>query len=140
MAVAHDFERIDNEFYQGAEAFFRSYPGLALTYDDVTALIEKRNSALSTFRVVDASGKLAGLLSSHVVKQRYAKRKVADALTPRNQVHTISTKELGSNPIPRADKFFTDHPGIHKLLVVDEKDRLQGLFTMSDVEKITQEK
>src|SRR5260221_2340336 len=107
---------------------------------DVLALIEKRNFAFSTFPVVDASGKLAGLLSSHVVKQRYAKRKVADALTPRNQVHTISTKELGSNPIPRADKFFTDHPGIHKLLVVDEKDRFQCLFTMSDVEKITQEK
>src|SRR5258707_180497 len=235
MAVVHDFEKIDSQFYQQADAFFRSYPGLALTYDDVTlatlyseilprdtqldtilaeglelnipvissdmdtvtesrmatamalngglglihynmperdqlsevsrvknhvhgliqdpikvapdeligdvlALIEKRNFAFSTFPVVDASGKLAGLLSSHVVKQRYAKRKVADALTPRNQVHTISTKELGSNPIPRADKFFTDHPGIHKLLVVDEKDRLQGLFTMSDVEKITQEK
>ncbi len=235
MAVAHDFASIDSQFYQGAEAFFCSYRGLALTYDDVTlatlyseilprdtqldttlaegldlnipvissdmdtvtesrmatamalngglglihynmperdqlsevsrvknhvhgliqdpikvspdelvgdvlALIEKRNFAFSTFPVVDASGKLVGLLSSHVVKQRYAKRKVADALTPRSQVHTISTKELGSNAIPRADKFFTDHPGIHKLLVVDEKDRLHGLFTMSDVEKITQEK
>src|SRR6266852_627507 len=36
MAVAHDFESIDSQFYQGAEAFFRSYRGLALTYDDVT--------------------------------------------------------------------------------------------------------
>src|SRR5258707_11337056 len=36
MAVVHDFEKIDSQFYQQADAFFRSYPGLALTYDDVT--------------------------------------------------------------------------------------------------------
>jgi IMP dehydrogenase len=65
---------------------------------------------------------------------------VAEALTPRNQVQTISKKELARDPIARADRFFTDHPGIHKLLVVDEQDRLHGLFTMSDVERITQER
>jgi IMP dehydrogenase len=107
---------------------------------DVINLIEKKNFSFSTFPVVDASGKLAGLLPSHAVKQRYAKRKVADALMSRAQVHTISTKELGANPIARADKFFTEHPGIHKLLVVDADDHLHGLFTMSDVEKITQER
>ena len=235
MAVAQDAEIIDQEFYQPAEDFFRSYRGLALTYDDVTLatlyseilprdtqldttlaeglelnipvissdmdtvtgwrmatamalngglgiihynmpereqlsevsrvknhvhgliqepikvspeqsigevlnMIEKKNFGFSTFPVVEATGKLVGLLSSHVVKQRYAKRKVAEALTPRGQVHTISKKELESNPIARADKFFNEHPGIHKLLVVDQNDHLQGLFTMSDVEKITQEK
>jgi IMP dehydrogenase len=65
---------------------------------------------------------------------------VAEVLTPRSQVHTISKKELGRDPITRADRFFGDHPGIHKLLVVDEKDRLHGLFTMSDIERITQER
>jgi IMP dehydrogenase len=90
--------------------------------------------------VVDATGRLLGLLPGHVVKQRYAKRKVAEALTPRSQVHTLSKKELSRDPIARADRFFTDHPGIHKLLVVDEEDRLHGLFTMSDVERITQER
>jgi IMP dehydrogenase len=107
---------------------------------DVLEMIEKRKFAFSTFPVVDESGKLVGLLSGHVVKPRYAKRKVAEALTPRGQVHTIHQKELGSNPITRADKFFTDHPGIHKLLVVDDQDHLRGLFTMSDVERITQER
>src|SRR5437016_6125611 len=107
---------------------------------EVLEMIEKRKFAFSTFPVVDGTGRLVGLLSSHVVKPRYAKRTIAEALTPRSQVHTISTKELGSNPIARADKFFTDHPGIHKLLVVDAEDRLHGLFTMSDVEKITQER
>jgi len=36
MAVAYDFEGIDGQFYQTAEAFFPSYGSLALTYDDVT--------------------------------------------------------------------------------------------------------
>ena len=107
---------------------------------DVLALIEKKRFGFSTFPVVDAKGKLAGLLSGHVVKPRYAQRKIAEALTPRAQVHTINQKELGKNPIARADKFFTEHPGIHKLLVVDDKDNLRGLFTMSDVERITQER
>jgi IMP dehydrogenase len=107
---------------------------------EVLALIEKKRFAFSTFPVVDGQGRLEGLLPGHVVKQRYAKRKVAEALTPRNQVQTISKKELARDPIARADRFFTDHPGIHKLLVVDEQDRLHGLFTMSDVERITQER
>jgi len=107
---------------------------------DVLALIEQKKFGFSTFPVVDNTGKLVGLLSGHVVKHRYAKRKVADALTPRGQVHTINKKELGRDPIARADKFFTDHPGIHKLLVVDDKDNLHGLFTMSDLERIAQER
>ena len=107
---------------------------------DVLTLIEQRRFSFSTFPVVDSNGKLMGLLPGHVVKQRYAKRKVIEALTPRSQVHTVHKKELGRDPIARADRFFTDHPGIHKLLVVDDQDRLHGLFTMSDVERITAER
>src|ERR1043165_7525049 len=47
---------------------------------DVLSLIEKRRFSFSTFPVVDGQGKLAGLLPGHVVKHRYAKRKVAEAL------------------------------------------------------------
>ncbi|MBC8094724.1 MAG: IMP dehydrogenase, partial [Akkermansiaceae bacterium] len=107
---------------------------------DVLELIEQKRFGFSTFPVVDVSGKLIGLLSGHVVKPRYAKQKVSEALTPREQVQTINRKELGKDAIARADKFFTQHPGIHKLLVVDDKDHLHGLFTMSDVERITQER
>jgi len=107
---------------------------------DVLKLIEEKNFGFSTFPVVDSNDKLVGLLSGHVVKPRYASKKVSEALTPRNQVHTISGKELGKDPIAIADTFFTKHVGIHKLLVVDDEDRLNGLITMSDVEKITQER
>jgi len=107
---------------------------------DVLALIEEKKFGFSTFPVVDAQGKLVGLLSGHVVKPRYAAKKVSEALTPREQVHTVSRKELGNDPIAVADKFFTEHVGLHKLLVVDDDGRLHGLITMSDVEKITQER
>jgi IMP dehydrogenase len=107
---------------------------------EVLELIAKKRFSFSTFPVVDAQGKLVGLLSGHVVKQRYAKRKVAEALTPRSQILTLNKKEMGRDPIAKADKFFTAHPGIHKLLVVDDQHRLHGLITMSDVERITQER
>jgi IMP dehydrogenase len=107
---------------------------------DVLTLIEQRKFGFSTFPVVNGKGKLVGLLPGHVVKPRYAKRKIAEALQPRSQVHTINQKELGKDPIARADKFFTEHLGIHKLLVVDDKDHLHGLITLNDVERITQER
>jgi len=107
---------------------------------DVLKMIEERKFSFSTFPVVDATGKLVGLLSGHVVKPRYAKRKVAEALTPRAQVHTLNKKELGKDPIARADKFFNQHLGIHKLLVVDDKDHLHGLITLSDIERLAAER
>jgi len=107
---------------------------------DILALIEKKHFAFGTFPVVDGHGRLVGLLPGHVVKQRYTKRKVAEAMTPRAQVQTINKKELGRDPIAKADRFFTDHAGIHKLLVVDDQDRLHGLFTLSDIERIIQER
>jgi IMP dehydrogenase len=61
-------------------------------------------------------------------------------MMPRSNVHTIAERELQPDPIGRADKFFNEHVGIHKLLVVDDEDRLRGLFTLSDIERITQEK
>jgi IMP dehydrogenase len=107
---------------------------------DVLAMIEQKKFGFSTFPVVDEKGKLVGLLPGHVVKPRYAKRKISEALQPRAQVHTINQKELSKDPIARADKFFTEHLGIHKLLVVDDKDHLRGLITLNDVEHITQER
>ncbi len=107
---------------------------------DVLALIDERRFAFSTFPIVDDHGKLLGLLPGHVVRPRYAARKVSDAMMPREQVQTIAERELQPDPIARADKFFNEHIGIHKLLVVDDQDRLRGLFTLSDIERISQEK
>lgn len=133
-----EVSRVKNHVHGLIQDPIKVMPDQAIS--EVLDMIEKRRFSFSTFPVVTAENQLLGLLPSHVVKHRYARRKVAEALTPRKQVHTIHEKELGSNPIARADKFFTDHPGIHKLLVVDDADRLRGLFTMSDIERITQEK
>ncbi|HRI11675.1 MAG TPA: IMP dehydrogenase [Verrucomicrobiota bacterium] len=107
---------------------------------DVLAMIEKKKFSFSTFPVVDSENRLMGLLPGHVVKPRYARRKVQEALTSRNEVRTIHERELGNDPIGRADRFFTENPGIHKLLVVDDHDHLRGLFTMSDIERISLER
>lgn len=107
---------------------------------EVLEMIEKRRFSFSTFPVVDDQGTLLGLLPGHVVKPRYAKRKAVEALTPRAQVHTILVNDLGPDPVATADTFFTEHPGIHKLLVVDAQDHLHGLFTLSDVERIALER
>jgi IMP dehydrogenase len=107
---------------------------------DVLALIDEKGYDFRTFPVVDAAGRLLGLLPGHNVRPRYAPSRVADAMTPRAQVQTIPASELGKDPIARADRFFTEHIGIHKLLVVDESDRLRGLFTISDIERILHER
>jgi IMP dehydrogenase len=107
---------------------------------DVLMLIEEKKFSFSTFPVVDDRGVLLGLLPGHCVRPRFAARGVAEAMIPRAQVLTVREDELGDNPISRADRFFTEHIGIHKLLVVDSEDRLKGLFTLSDIERITQER
>ncbi|MEY4385919.1 MAG: Inosine-5-monophosphate dehydrogenase [Verrucomicrobiota bacterium] len=134
----HEVSRVKNHIHGLIQEPIQVSPDELI--GDVLEMIDKKRFDFRTFPVVDAAGKLVGLLPGHVVKQRYAARKVSESLTPRKQVQTINKKNLGSNPIAAADKFFTDNPGIHKLLVVDDKDHLHGLFTISDVERITQEK
>ncbi|MFZ4598349.1 MAG: IMP dehydrogenase [Terrimicrobiaceae bacterium] len=107
---------------------------------DVLLLIEEKKFSFSTFPVVDESGALLGLLPGHCVRPRFAARGVAEAMVSRSAVLTICEDELGDDPIARADRFFTEHIGIHKLLVVDRSDHLRGLFTLSDIERITQER
>ncbi|MEE2948090.1 MAG: IMP dehydrogenase [Verrucomicrobiota bacterium] len=110
------------------------------TVGDVIDRIETKRYAFSTFPVVDDDRKLVGLLSGNVLKSRYAPKPVTDALVPRDQVQTLRESELGADPIAVADQFFTDHPGINKLLVVNDQDELRGLFTLSDIERITSER
>lgn len=106
---------------------------------DVLNMVEDKKFRFRTFPVVDGQGKLVGLLPGSVVKSRYASMKIADAMSPRSEVFTISAKDLGTDPIEAADNFFNDHFGVHKLLVVDENDKLKGLFTLSDIERISDE-
>ena len=106
---------------------------------EVMKRIAARGYRFSTFPVVDAENKLLGLLPGRVVKARYAERLVSEAMSPRDQVYTLTEKEITKNPIKVADEFFTKHMGIHKLLVVDDEDHLRGLFTLSDIERIDAE-
>lgn len=106
---------------------------------EVLEYIRERGFGFSTFPVVDDHDRLLGLLPGRVVKERYADRLVSEAMTARENVYTLQESKISKNPIETADKFFTKYMGIHKLLVVDEYDRLCGLFTLSDIERISEE-
>ena len=106
---------------------------------EILAMIDARRFAFSTFPVVDEAGRLAGLLSGNVVKERYKGKIVAAVMTPRAQLITEKEAAVATDPIQAADRFFSRHLGINKMLVVDNADRLRGLVTASDVERITGE-
>lgn len=106
---------------------------------DVLAMIEAKRYDFRTFPVVDETGRLAGLLSGSTVRERYKSKTVAEAMTPRGDILTIHEKSLQPDPIKAADAFFTEHVGIHKMLVVDDNDRLRGLVTFSDIDRILSE-
>ena len=106
---------------------------------DVLSLIKEKNFQFRTFPIIDKQEKLLGLLPGRVVKERYKNRKVTEGMLARSQVYTINENEVGNDPIATADNFFSEHMGIHKLLVVDKEDRLRGLYTLSDIERIMEE-
>ena len=60
-------------------------------------------------------------------------------MSPRSDIRTVHERQLQPDPIKAADAFFTEFVGIHKMLVVDDNDRLRGLVTFSDVDRITAE-
>lgn len=105
----------------------------------VLDLVESRNFKFRTFPVVDNQGLLLGLISSAVLKERYRSRSVREAMLPRKELYTLEEKAVKNDPIASAEAFFDKHLGIHKLLIVDERDTLKGLFTLSDIERITEE-
>ncbi len=107
---------------------------------DVLEMVEEKDYKFRTFPVVETStGRFVGLLRGRIVKERYRHIKVSDAMTPRADVLTINEKDIATDPINVADEYFTQHMGIHKLIVIDDNERIKGLFTMSDIERIREE-
>jgi IMP dehydrogenase len=109
------------------------------TIGDLLLMIETKRYGFSTFPVVDDKGVLRGLVSGNVVKERYRSKKVEDVMTPRSHLKTEEESGVSNDPIKAADRFFSSNVGINKMLVVDRDDRLRGLVTASDVERITGE-
>lgn len=133
-----EVSRVKNNVHGLIQEPIKIGPDQSIT--EVLALVEEKGYGFRTFPVVDNEGRLLGLLPGHNVRPRYAHLRVAEAMTPRKDVQTILVSELGDDPIARADRFFAEHVGIHKLLVVDKADQLRGLFTISDIERILQER
>ena len=113
--------------------------GPDLHVGDVLDLVDSKGYQFRSFPVVDVGGRLVGMLAGRVVRSRYQGQKVTEAMIPRAEVFTVKQSELQPDPIVIADKFFDEHPGIHKLLVVDDDDSLCGLYTLSDIDRIKDE-
>lgn len=109
------------------------------TIAQVLAMVEEKNYGFRTFPVVDADGKLTGLLGGNLVKERYRAKVVSDVMTPRDQLRTVDERTVGNDPIKAADRFFNENIGIHKMLVVAADGALHGLVTSTDVEHIVGE-
>ncbi len=112
-------------------------PGMLI--GDVLAMVEEKGYKFRTFPVVGEDNRFAGLLRGRIVRERYRSVQVAEAMTPRDEVYTVIDTEIAKDPIGAADQFFSDHMGIHKLIVLDKDEQLQGLFTLTDIERIREE-
>lgn len=110
-----------------------------LLIGDVLQLIANKGYNFQSFPVVNEAGTLLGFLDGKLVKERYKSHLVAKAMTSRANLITLNYKKLGKDPIKKASQFFDEHMGINKLLIVDDSDKLAGLFTLSDVDKIINE-
>ncbi len=106
---------------------------------DVLEMIEQKKFEFRSFPVVDGEGRLSGLLTGSAVKEVYRRRAVTEAMTPRKTLLTVNVRNMALDPIKQAEKFFSENVGITKMLIVDDEDRLRGLITISDIEKILSE-
>jgi len=129
--------RVKNDVHGLIQDPITVYPEMDIA--DVLEMVEKKGYKFRTFPVVEKDGTLRGLLRGRVVKNRYHAVNVGEAMTPLDDVFTILDTDIADNPIGAADRFFTDHMGIHKLIVVNRDGKLKGLFTMSDIERIREE-
>ena len=110
-----------------------------LLIGDLLARIEQKTFSFSTFPVVDAQGRLLGLVSGNVVKDRYKAKTIAAVMTPRASLITEHIDAVAHDPIAAADAFFNRHIGVNKMLVIDGDGKLRGMVTSRDVESITAE-
>lgn len=106
---------------------------------DVLAMVAEKGYKFRTFPVVGEDNRFVGLLRGRIVRERYRAVKVAEAMTPLEEVYTVIDTDIAKDPIGAADRFFSDHMGIHKLIVLDKAGQLQGLFTLTDIERISEE-
>ncbi len=95
----------------------------------------KRRHNISGIPVVEKAGegpqKLVGIITNRDVRfETDMGRKVADLMTPREQVVTAAP-----DITPEEAKRLLQEKRIEKLVVVDEADRVIGLITVTDMEK-----
>ncbi len=95
------------------------------------ALRLMRENKIGGIPIVDASGKLVGILTNRDLRfEENPKRKVSDIMTKEN----LYTAPEGTN-LKKAEELFKKTK-VEKLPIIDKQGRLKGLFTYSDILKL----
>ena len=87
---------------------------------------------VSGIPVIEAGGRLAGIITRRDMKFLSGDTKIADVMTKANLVTAPPNTSLDE-----AEKILNQHK-VEKLLLVDDGNRLAGLITMRDIDKIRQ--
>lgn len=139
IGIIHRFNTIEQQVSQvrlvkRSESFVIENPvtvGADNTVGDARDLLDEYS--ITGLPVIDAGGKLVGLLSSRDILFVHDDTwRVADVMTPRDR---LITAPMGTT-IAQAELILQEHK-VEKLPLVDEDDRLAGLITLRDILKRT---
>jgi IMP dehydrogenase len=89
-----------------------------------------RQTGVGSLAVVDASGRLKGLLTERDVRFVTADAKVRDRMTPRDRL----VVHIGPIDLAEAERLMAEHK-IKKLPLVNDEDKVVGLVTAKDLLK-----
>ena len=135
IGIVHRFNTIEQQVSQvrevkRSESFVIENPYTVepcSTVGQARDLLDERH--ITGLPVVDASGKLMGLLASRdILFVHDDSRRVVDVMTPRER---LITAPIGTT-IAQAEEILQTHK-VEKLPLVDEQDRLAGLITLRDI-------
>ena len=145
-------------FYREIDAMFKKDPEVQVVYDEVEQVIKlfvDNTSKADALAQILPDEKEFGNITLQIVVipannllQSSPDDLLRRALRYNDAVWSVeSTKDVPGFPCltyvifnKEVVQYFTDNPMEHKLIVVDGKDRLCGLFTLSDILKINQER
>ncbi|MFN8358913.1 MAG: IMP dehydrogenase [Candidatus Kapaibacterium sp.] len=129
MSIARQADEVDK--VKRSESGMILHPIVLKAHDTVQdALNLMSKYRISGFPVVDADGKLIGVVTNRDLRfQLFAQREIDDVMTKDNLI----TAPLGTT-LDEAELLLQQHR-IEKLPVVDEFGSLQGLITFKDIQK-----
>jgi len=106
-----------------------------MTFESVRNVMAKFNNRFDTFPVIDSEGRLLGVITNHQIQRSRVEELVVDKMIPRDKVVVSSVKEE-INIKDAYEKMLAED--INTLPVVDEDDRVAGMYLFSDAQRVVE--